>query len=39
MRSRNAESGRMIVIETFERGCSPRYRPTTPMVAIRIDTS
>jgi hypothetical protein len=28
--------GRMIVIETFERGCSPRYRPT---VSIRIDTS
>jgi Putative transposase len=31
--------GRMIVIETFERGCSPRYQPTGPMVAIRIDTS
>jgi hypothetical protein len=31
--------GRMIIIETFERGCSPRYRPTAPMVAIRIDTS
>jgi hypothetical protein len=29
----------MIVIETFARGCSPRYRPTTPMVAIGIDTS
>jgi hypothetical protein len=28
--------GRMIVIETFERGCAPRYRPT---VSIRIDTS
>jgi hypothetical protein len=28
--------GRMIIIETFERGCSPRYRPTVP---IRIDTS
>jgi hypothetical protein len=28
--------GRMIIIETFERGCAPRYRPT---VAIRIDTS
>jgi Putative transposase/Transposase zinc-binding domain len=28
--------GRMIIIETFERGCSPRYRPT---VSIRIDTS
>jgi hypothetical protein len=28
--------GRMIIIETFERGCAPRYRPT---VSIRIDTS
>jgi hypothetical protein len=28
--------GRMIVIEIFERGCSPRTRPTT---VIRIDTS
>jgi putative transposase/transposase-like zinc-binding protein len=28
--------GRMIVIETFERGCSPRTRP---MSLIRIDTS
>jgi hypothetical protein len=28
--------GRMIFIETFERGSSPRHRPT---VAIRIDTS
>ena len=31
--------GRMIIIETFERGGSPRHRPTEPMVAIRIDTS
>jgi hypothetical protein len=31
--------GRMIVIETFEAGCQPRYRPTAPLVAIRIDTS
>jgi hypothetical protein len=31
--------GRMIVIETFARGCSPRYRPTAPAAAIRIDTS
>ena len=31
--------GRMIIIETFERGCSPRYRPTAPTIAIRIDTS
>jgi hypothetical protein len=31
--------GRMIVIETFERGCSPRYPPTAQLVAIRINTS
>ena len=32
--------GRMIVIETFERGCQPRYRPAAPTPAlIRIDTS
>jgi hypothetical protein len=31
--------GRMIIIETFERGSTPRYRPTAPTVAIRIDTS
>ena len=28
--------GRMIIIETFERGAAPRYRPTAP---IRIDSS
>jgi hypothetical protein len=28
--------GRMIIIEIFERGCAPRYRPTVPN---RIDTS
>jgi hypothetical protein len=31
--------GPMIIIETFQRGCSPRYRPTAPTVAIRTDTS
>src|SRR5882724_9143517 len=31
--------GRMFVIETFEAGCQPRYHPTAPLVAIRIDTS
>jgi hypothetical protein len=31
--------GRMIIIETFERGGSPRYRPTAPVATIRIDTS
>ena len=30
--------GRMIVIETFERGCQPRYRSPTPLLT-RIDTS
>jgi hypothetical protein len=29
--------GRMIIIETFRRGATPRYRPTAP--TIRIDTS
>jgi Putative transposase len=28
--------GRMIIIETFERGCTPRHRPTVPA---RIDSS
>src|SRR5215469_14181655 len=31
--------GRMFIIETFEPGCQPRYRPTAPPKAIRIDTS
>ena len=31
--------GRMIIIETFARGCAPQYRPTASAVAIRIDTS
>ena len=31
--------GRMIVIETFERGCEPKHRPTPAPVPIRIDTS
>ena len=30
--------GRMIIIETFARGCQPRHRPT-PAPIIRIDTS
>jgi hypothetical protein len=30
--------GRMLIIETFARGATPRYRPTMP-AAIRIDTS
>jgi hypothetical protein len=30
---------RMIIIETFKRGCVPRSRPTAPTAAIRIDTS
>jgi Putative transposase/Transposase zinc-binding domain len=31
--------GRMIIIERFQHGCSPRYRPTPPVPAVRIDTS
>jgi hypothetical protein len=31
--------GRMFIIETFERGCTPRHRPTGPMIANRIDTT
>jgi putative transposase/transposase-like zinc-binding protein len=31
--------GRMIIIETFEPGCSPRHQPNGSMIAIRIDTS
>jgi Putative transposase/Transposase zinc-binding domain len=31
--------GRMIIIETFERGSTPRHQPTGPMIAIRADTS
>ena len=31
--------GRMIVIEVFERGATPRHRPTAPTNVIRVDTS
>ena len=31
--------GRMIIIEIFQRGCTPRHRPTAPATLIRIDTS
>jgi putative transposase len=31
--------GRMIIIEVFERGTTPRHRPTAPTYRIRIDTS
>jgi hypothetical protein len=31
--------GRMITIEIFERGSTPRHRPTGPITAIRFDTS
>jgi hypothetical protein len=31
--------GRMIIIETFRRGSSPRYRPAPSTAVIRIDTS
>jgi hypothetical protein len=31
--------GRMIIIEVFERGATPRHRPTAPTSVIRVDTS
>ena len=31
--------GRMIIIETFARGCEPKHRPTHAPTEIRIDTS
>ena len=31
--------GSMIIIETFQRGCSPRSRPSASTAVIRIDTS
>ena len=31
--------GRMLIIETFARGCHPNYRPATAPLVIRIDTS
>jgi Putative transposase/Transposase zinc-binding domain len=31
--------GRMLIIETFARGCEPNYRPATAPLVIRIDTS
>ena len=31
--------GRMIIIETFARGCQPKHRPASATAAIRIDTS
>jgi hypothetical protein len=31
--------GRMIVIETFQRGSSPRYRPAASTTVIRLDSS
>jgi hypothetical protein len=31
--------GRMIVLEVFARGATPRHRPTAPTTVIRLDTS
>jgi len=31
--------GRMIIIETFARGCQPKHHPPPATAAIRIDTS
>ncbi len=30
---------RMVIIETFEAGQTPRHRPTAPAIVIRVDTS
>ena len=31
--------GRMLIIETFARGCEPKHRPSPAPVVVRIDTS
>ena len=31
--------GRMLIIETFDRGCEPRHRPVMEAVKIRIDVA
>ena len=31
--------GRMIIVETFARGCQPKHQPTQAPAAIRVDTS
>jgi hypothetical protein len=31
--------GRMIIIETFDAGSTPRHRPTAQAIAVRVDTS
>jgi hypothetical protein len=31
--------GRLIIIEVFEHGATPRHRQTAPPIAIRVDTS
>jgi hypothetical protein len=31
--------GRMIIIEVFERGATPRHRPSGPTIVSRLDTS
>ncbi len=31
--------GRLLIIETFARGCEPNYRPDTAPLVIKIDTS
>jgi hypothetical protein len=31
--------GSMTIIERFQRGCSPRYRPATSTAVVRLDTS
>jgi hypothetical protein len=34
-----SSGGRMIIIERFERGSTPRYQPSPPTPVISIDTS
>ena len=31
--------GRMLIIETFARGCEPQHRPSPAPLVVRIDTS
>ena len=31
--------GRMIIIEVFARGATPRHQPTGPITAVRLDTT
>ena len=39
LKSKLAARGRLLIIETFARGCEPNYRPATAPLVIKIDTS